>query len=138
MRPETVLINTSRGGLVDTDALLDALDRGAISCAGLDVFEQEPPPADHPVRQHPRLVLSDHLGWHSLESQVQLQQTVAEEVVRVCRGGLPTSLANPELIQSMERFAEWSPNPSMIWQLKCLGIYDSFLQARPEALVSNR
>ncbi len=137
MKPETILVNTSRGGLVDTDALLAALDRGQIACAGLDVFEQEPPAADHPLRSHPRLVLTDHMGWHSLESQVQLQTTVAEEVVRVCSGGLPQSLANPELIYQLGRFAEWHPGTSMIWQLKKLGLYEAFLASREDKLSAN-
>ncbi len=137
MKSETTLVNTSRGGLVDTDALLQALDKGEILCAGLDVFEQEPPPASHPLRSHPRLVLSDHMGWHSLESQVELQSTVAEEVVRVCTGGLPQSLANPELIDQMARFAEWQPAESLIWQLKRLGLYQKFLDSRETLKAGN-
>lgn len=137
MKSETILVNTSRGGLVDTQALLDALDRKQILVAGLDVFEEEPPPAEHPLRSHPRLVLSDHMGWHSLESQVELQSTVAEEVVRVCTGGVPQSLANPELIDQTGRFAEWQPVESMIWQLKRLGLYEKFLDSQQVKKLGN-
>jgi len=115
-----VLVNTARGGVVDTGALLEALDDGRVSCAGLDVFEEEPLPADAPVRKHPRVVLTDHMAWYSEESQVQLQTTVAEELVRVCTGGLPVSLMNPDVLQKLGRFDEWTPPGNILWQLKRL------------------
>jgi D-3-phosphoglycerate dehydrogenase len=137
MKKDAILINTSRGGLVDTEALLAALDAGSIGCAGLDVFEEEPPPTDAAVRQHPLTVLSDHMGWHSEESQIELQRTVAEEVVRVCRGGLPLSLANPKLIETAGRFSEWNPSPSMLWQLQRSGLYEAYLAEHPLPLRGN-
>lgn len=115
-----ILVNTARGPLVDTTALLRALDDGQIEAAGLDVFEEEPLPADSPLRAHPRVVLSDHLAWYSEESQAELRATVAEEAVRVCRGGLPRSLANPEVLHRLGRFEEWTPNATARWQLKRL------------------
>ena len=63
MKPTAVLINTSRGPIVDQQALLDALHDGRIAGAGLDVFDQEPLPADHPLRSAPRTVLTPHLGY---------------------------------------------------------------------------
>lgn len=63
MRPGALLINTSRGPIVDTDALVDALQRGAIGGAGLDVFETEPLPVDHPLRRAPNTVLTPHTGY---------------------------------------------------------------------------
>jgi len=122
MKNGVVLVNTARGGVVDTRALLDALDAGRIECAGLDVFEEEPLPADSPLRKHPRIVLTDHMAWYSEESQVQLQTTIAEEVVRVCRGGLPVSLMNPEVLKKLGRFAEWTPPDNILWQLKRLAM----------------
>jgi phosphoglycerate dehydrogenase-like enzyme len=63
MKESAYLINTSRGPIVDTDALLAALRDGAIAGAGLDVYDTEPLPADHPLRSAPRTVLTPHLGY---------------------------------------------------------------------------
>lgn len=63
MRQSAILVNTSRAGLIDTAALTDALDSGAIRGAGLDVYDTEPLPADHPLRTSPRTVLTPHLGY---------------------------------------------------------------------------
>lgn len=63
MKPTALLVNTSRGPIVDEDALLDALRDGTIGGAGLDVFAVEPLPADHPLRSAPRTVLTPHLGY---------------------------------------------------------------------------
>lgn len=63
MKPTAVVINTSRGPLVDTDALVAALHAGTIGGAGIDVFDQEPLPVGHPLRSAPRTVLTPHLGY---------------------------------------------------------------------------
>jgi phosphoglycerate dehydrogenase-like enzyme len=63
MKPTAVLINTSRGPIVDTDALVDALRHGRIGGAGIDVYDQEPLPKDHPLRELRRAVLTPHLGY---------------------------------------------------------------------------
>ncbi|MBS1676072.1 MAG: D-2-hydroxyacid dehydrogenase family protein [Actinobacteria bacterium] len=63
MKPSAYLVNTSRGPVVDTDALLAALRSGAIAGAGIDVYDAEPLPADHPLRSAPRTVLTPHLGY---------------------------------------------------------------------------
>jgi len=63
MKPTAYLINTSRGPIVDTDALLAALREGAIAGAGLDVYDIEPLPDDHPLRSAPNTVLTPHLGY---------------------------------------------------------------------------
>jgi phosphoglycerate dehydrogenase-like enzyme len=63
MRPTAFLVNTSRGPIVDSDALLAALHAGNIAGAGLDVYDEEPLPAGHPFRSAPRTVLTPHLGY---------------------------------------------------------------------------
>jgi phosphoglycerate dehydrogenase-like enzyme len=63
MKPTAYLVNTSRGPIVDEAALLEALHAGAIAGAGLDVYDVEPLPADHPMRSAPRTVLTPHLGY---------------------------------------------------------------------------
>ncbi|MFC8019285.1 D-2-hydroxyacid dehydrogenase family protein [[Kitasatospora] papulosa] len=65
MRPGSYLVNTSRAAIVDQDALLDVLRRGAIAGAGVDVFDIEPLPAGHPMRSAPRLLATPHLGYVS-------------------------------------------------------------------------
>ncbi len=65
MRPDAFLINLARGGVVDEAALLQALDRGQIAGAGLDVFATEPLPAGSPLWGHPRVLLTPHVGGMS-------------------------------------------------------------------------
>ncbi len=95
MRPTTILVNTSRGGLVDESALAEALAAGRLFGAGLDVFEREPPPPDHPFRRLDNVVLSDHTAWYSEASVRELQRRAAEEVARVLAGQVPRAWVNP-------------------------------------------
>jgi D-3-phosphoglycerate dehydrogenase / 2-oxoglutarate reductase len=122
MRPGAILVNTARGPLVDTASVLAALDDGRLAGAALDVFENEPLPGDSALRRHERIVLTDHTGWYSEESQADLQQTAAEIVTTVCTGGLPGSLANPLVLKALGRWNEWRPADNMRWQLRRLGL----------------
>jgi phosphoglycerate dehydrogenase-like enzyme len=63
MKPSAYLVNTSRGPIVDTDALLEALEAGTIAGAGIDVYDTEPLPADHPLRSAPNTILTPHIGY---------------------------------------------------------------------------
>lgn len=119
-RGGAIIINTARGPVIDTAALVNAVDSGQIASAALDVFEQEPLAPDSPLRRHPRIVVTDHTAWYSEESQAELQRTAAEEIARVCTGGLPRSLANPEVIERLGRTEEWRPGENVLWQLKRL------------------
>ncbi len=94
MRPTAVLLNTARGGLVDLDALHVALARGQIQGAGLDVFEQEPPDASHPIFGLDSVVVTNHIGWYSQESMRELQRKAAEEAARVLQGQMPLHWLN--------------------------------------------
>ena len=89
MRPNAVLINVSRGGLIDERALADALRDGQIGGAGLDVFEGEPLPADSPLRSAPNLVLSPHMAWYSSESAPRLADRTITDVMAVIAGQPP-------------------------------------------------
>ena len=82
MRPHATLVNTSRGPIVDSLALAQALEERQIGGAGLDVFETEPLPADHPLRTSPNTLLTSHLAWFSDRSLPRLQRLAAEEVKR--------------------------------------------------------
>ena len=85
MKPTSLLINTARGALVDTVALAAALNNGVIAGAGLDVFETEPLPADHPLRRCSNALLTSHVSWYSQLSGPNLQRLAAEEAVRSLR-----------------------------------------------------
>ncbi|MEO1194413.1 MAG: C-terminal binding protein [Pseudomonadota bacterium] len=91
---DAIVINVSRGGLLDELALAEALTSGALFGAGLDVFEEEPPPADHPLLQTPNTVLSDHAAWYSETTVASLQDKAAAEVVRVLSGEPPLNWIN--------------------------------------------
>jgi D-3-phosphoglycerate dehydrogenase len=78
-RPGLLVVNAARGGVVDEDALLEALEQGRCGGAAIDVFPQEPPPADSPLRRHPRVLCTPHLG----ASTVEAQEAVAVDACRV-------------------------------------------------------
>jgi D-3-phosphoglycerate dehydrogenase len=118
MKPGVILINTARGPLLDEAALAESLASGHVAAAGLDVFETEPLAPGSPLRQHPRVILSDHAAWYSQDSLVELKRTVAEEAARACTGGLPIAIANPEVLHKLGRFHEWTPNYNAQWRAK--------------------
>ena len=95
MRPTAIVVNTSRGGLVDLDALHRALAAGRILGAGLDVFEHEPPDPQHPIFGLDNVAVTNHIGWYSEEAMRELQRKAAEEAVRVLRGQRPLHWVNP-------------------------------------------
>jgi D-3-phosphoglycerate dehydrogenase len=98
MKPTAFIINTSRGGIVDEDALALALKEGRLAGAALDVLSVEPPPPAHPLRQAPNIILTPHLAFYSRESVIELQTKAAEEVARVLKGERPRSPVNPEVL----------------------------------------
>lgn len=95
MKASAILVNTSRGGLVDTMALARALEEGRIGGAGLDVFESEPLPDDHPLRRSPNTILTSHMAWYSEQSVPRLQRLAAEEVAGFMTGESPRNPVNP-------------------------------------------
>lgn len=98
MKPAAILVNTSRGGVVATDDLVEALREGWISGAGLDVFEVEPLPQDHPLRALPHVILTPHAAWYSVDSELELRRRSARTAVQALRGETPASLLNPEVL----------------------------------------
>jgi D-3-phosphoglycerate dehydrogenase len=86
MKPTAIIINTARGPLIDTVALAAALQNNQVAGAGIDVFEAEPLPADHPLRTAPRALLTSHVAWYSESSIPRLQRLAAEEVACGLRG----------------------------------------------------
>jgi D-3-phosphoglycerate dehydrogenase len=100
MKSTAILVNTSRGPLIDPDALYEALTTGQINSAGLDVHEPEPPEANSRFFGLDNIVLTDHTGWYSEESQLTLQQTAARNVARVLAGERPVFCVNPEVFKA--------------------------------------
>jgi D-3-phosphoglycerate dehydrogenase / 2-oxoglutarate reductase len=94
MERRPILINTSRGGLVDLDAVTRALDEDRLSAVALDVTEPEPLPDDHPLRTHPRAIVTPHMSFYSEEAQAELQRRAVEEVVRALTGEPPRCPVN--------------------------------------------
>ena len=94
MRPGSVVVNVSRGGLVDELALVDALRSGHIAGAALDVFAQEPLPADHPLRDAPNLIMTPHVAWRSNTSLGALQQGAVDRARRALAGEALVDVVN--------------------------------------------
>ncbi len=86
MKPRAILINAARGAVVDTNALVKALGEGWIYGAGLDVFEEEPLPKDHPLTKLDNVVLTPHIGASTEEAQMRAGVQVAEQIVKILRG----------------------------------------------------
>lgn len=100
MKPGSILVNVSRGGLIDEDALADALRSGHLFGAGLDVFEQEPLAPDSPLRSLDTVILTPHAAHWSEESWDETRAKVFAEAARVLRGEPPLNPVNHPLRDS--------------------------------------
>ena len=94
MKPGAILINTARGELVDEAALLAALAGGRLRGAGLDVFAQQPLPAEHPLRKHAGVVLSPFNGWNTSDASERMLRHSVDNVINFL-AGTPTNVVNP-------------------------------------------
>jgi D-3-phosphoglycerate dehydrogenase len=98
MRPDVIVVNTSRGGVIDTHALVEALRAETILGAAIDVHEQEPVPPDHPLMTFDSVVLTPHLAWYTEESYSELKRRTAQNVVDLVAGRVPRNIVNPEVL----------------------------------------
>ena len=87
MRPDAVLVNLSRGGVVDEDALLEALDNDLIAGAALDVFEKEPLPPESPFWSHPKVFVTPHAAGFHTGYPEQAYEVISANVARYLEGG---------------------------------------------------
>ncbi|EDU49625.1 D-3-phosphoglycerate dehydrogenase [Pyrenophora tritici-repentis Pt-1C-BFP] len=101
MKPTARILNVARGGMIDEDALVEALDAGTIAGAGIDVFTSEPPEQDSSASRliaHPKVVATPHLGASTKEAQENVSIDVCEQVVSILSGELPRSAVNAPIV----------------------------------------
>jgi len=104
MKPTAFLINTARGGLVDNEALLRALNSGALAGAAIDVFEQEPP-NDRRLIEHPKVLTTPHLGALTEEARYRMCVAAAEQVVFALKGERPPyTINNPQSPRYLQQY----------------------------------
>lgn len=107
MKPTAFLINTSRGGVVDQAALVRALEENRLGGASLDVFEEEPLPADSPMRTLDKVIATPHYAASSVDSMAHLHRTVADSIEAILRGFWPPFPVNPA-VQPRDPLRPWS------------------------------
>lgn len=98
MKRSAVIINTARGGIVNEEALYEALKNGTIWAAGLDVFEQEPISPDHPLLTLPNVVTLPHIGSASIRTRMKMAHLAADNLLQALAGKIPVNLVNREVI----------------------------------------
>lgn len=95
MKPTSILVNTARGGVVQTDALIEALKTGEIGFAALDVTDPEPLPADHPLLDLPNCIVAPHLGSATHTTRTRMGEMAAEDLLRGLQGERLLRCVNP-------------------------------------------
>ncbi len=98
MRPGALLVNTARGGLVDHQALLDALDSGHLAGAGLDVTDPEPLPPGHPLLARDDVIVTPHIASSTVVGKHRMFVMAVEQALMALRGERPTHLVNPDVV----------------------------------------
>ncbi len=128
MKAGVRIINCARGGIINYDALAEAVQSGKVAGAAIDVYQQEPPPEDLPLRGLPGVVLTPHLGASTAEAQINVAIDVAKELVRALEGKAFKNAVNmtplrPELLAQLEPYLDLSQRlGSMAAQLSTGGI----------------
>jgi D-3-phosphoglycerate dehydrogenase / 2-oxoglutarate reductase len=98
MRPGSVLVNTARGSLIDTGALIDALAKGRPAVAALDVYPEEPPPTDRLLSE--QLILTPHMAWYTEETELEMRRQAAAEARRLLQGLPPVNPVVPAKVDA--------------------------------------
>jgi phosphoglycerate dehydrogenase-like enzyme len=98
MKPDGTLINTSRGPVIDEEALVEALHAGRLAGAALDVFEEEPLPANHPLLSVPNTLLTPHISSSTRESLDRMSLQAAQGILDILHGRTPRHAVNPEVL----------------------------------------
>jgi D-3-phosphoglycerate dehydrogenase len=109
MKDGVLIVNAARGGIIDEKALLDALDSGKVAGAALDVFVEEPPPKEHPLVLHERVICTPHLGASTEEAQEKVAVEVAEQIVNyLLKGEIKNAVNLPRVaVEHQQRLAPY-------------------------------
>ena len=99
MKKTAYLVNCSRGGIVDAEALNDVLDRGELAGAAVDVIEPEPAPRDYILYDQKKCVVTPHVAWYSSSAFRQMRQEAAESAIQALRGEVPVSCVNANCLK---------------------------------------
>ena len=110
MPNHSVLINSARGPLIDENALIDALQKGEIAAAGLDVLEKEPPEKDNPLLTMENVVVSPHVASATTRMRPETRRRTGHEVALVLKNKWPMSCVNPTVLPRAE-LERWQPYP---------------------------
>jgi D-3-phosphoglycerate dehydrogenase len=98
LKDSVILVNTSRGSVIDQEALIESLRKGRIGAAGLDVLEKEPPSATDPILGFENVIVTPHIGWYSEQSSARLRENAALEADRILTGKPPKHPVNAEVL----------------------------------------
>jgi phosphoglycerate dehydrogenase-like enzyme len=98
MKPDSVLINTARAGVIDTAALCLAVGKGKIAGAALDVFDSEPPPQDDPLCSAPNVLSTPHIAAYAQEAISEMDRMCADDLIAFFTGNKPQHPLNPEVL----------------------------------------
>jgi D-3-phosphoglycerate dehydrogenase / 2-oxoglutarate reductase len=123
-----VVVNAARGGIIDEKALLEVVE-DHLWGAGLDVFVQEPPGAEHPLVNHPKVIHTAHLGANTLEAQDRVGEAVLERVIETLGGNLAHALNTGFNAEALEAFSAWLPLGESLGKLLA-----QITQGRPQSV----
>lgn len=98
MKPTATVVNCSRGAVIVTDDLVEALRSGTIASACLDATDPEPLPQGHPLLVMPQVIVTPHLAWYSDEALGKMRRSIVEDVLAFAGGEYPASVVNPEVL----------------------------------------
>lgn len=98
MKPSALLINTARGGLIDEEALAEALSEGRLAGTALDAFAEEPLAVESPLRLSERVILSPHTAWFTEEAMTRMTDWTVDQIISVGQGGRPRHPVNPDVL----------------------------------------
>ncbi len=129
LRRGALVVNAARGGIVDEEALLEALESGQVGGAGLDVFVEEPPPGDHPLVTHERVICTPHLGASTEQAQLNVSIAVAEQVRDYLVDGVIQNAVNvpsisPELLAQVRPYLQLGEKLGRFQGQLCPGAID--------------
>lgn len=127
MKPTARILNVARGGMIDEDALIEALDKGVIAGAALDVFTSEPPQPDSPAMRviaHDKVIATPHLGASTVEAQENVSIDVCTQVLAILSGALPRSAVNapiilPEEYRTLQPFVSLAESMGSLFTQYC-------------------